>query len=217
MARLFVGFFVASSIVVLGCQNTGGGGPNSPAPYGTPAPYGPARCARAPGAPPATVSPPGPYGQRSRLRPAPARLSPAAARLSAPARLPAAAWLSAPAGRSSRRSWPRACDGRDGRPRPRSLPLRQRLRLRSRPLQHAERAGRQALQQVRVPLRRRERRLHLGRRLPRGLLRPQAAGQLKPSPQYVVTNESIFAFAGHERPRTARSTHDATPAFGGFV
>lgn len=35
--------------------------------------------------------------------------------------------------------------------------------------------------------------------------------------QYVVVNESIFGFAGQESPRTARSTHEATPAFGGFV
>jgi hypothetical protein len=35
--------------------------------------------------------------------------------------------------------------------------------------------------------------------------------------QYVVVNESIFPFAGHDRFRTARSTHDATCGLGGFV
>ena len=35
--------------------------------------------------------------------------------------------------------------------------------------------------------------------------------------QYVVVIESIFGFTGHESPRTARSTHAATPAFAGFV
>lgn len=35
--------------------------------------------------------------------------------------------------------------------------------------------------------------------------------------QYVVVNESIFGFAGHDSPRTWRSMQAATVGFGGFV
>jgi len=119
----------------------------------------------------------------SAVRSAPGDVSPAArlpfryarARLSAPA--PSAyARRSArrrctPVARCSRRprrSW--RCDGRSG---PRRVPVRERLRVRLGALQHAVR-------QMRVPVRRRQCRLHPRRRVLGRILHPQAARHLKP-------------------------------------
>jgi hypothetical protein len=131
-------------------------------------------------------------GSSRPLRPAPGRLSRAAHRsaarhLSSGAWIPcpSAAWLSAcpsarlSAGftrpctrRSPRHSCARIGRGHDGRPRTGRLPLRQRLGVRSSALQHAVR-------QVRIPVRRRERRLHSRGRVPRRLLRPEAPWKLR--------------------------------------